>query len=62
MGTREALEQLCVEAPINQDATDRVLAAYDEDDEEAEEQETCTAELQDGGVCGRDRPCQYHDE
>lgn len=24
--------------------------------------ELCTAELDGGGVCGRERPCQYHDD
>jgi len=29
---------------------------------ETEESETCDVVKQDGEVCGRDRPCQYHDK
>lgn len=35
--------------------------AVEETDDETEVEGTCTAIKDDGEVCGRDLPCQYHD-
>ena len=57
-----------VETGSTATATDEEAA--DEDDEEADELDeesvadgvpTCEAELSSGELCGRERPCQYHD-
>lgn len=33
----------------------------DAEDADEEEPDTCQVEKADGDVCGRERPCQYHD-
>lgn len=40
-----------------------VSSSSEETSSEAEEEtETCQVEKSDGEVCGRDKPCPYHDE
>lgn len=32
------------------------------EDKDATDEDTCQEDLSDGGVCGRERPCPYHDK
>lgn len=38
-----------------------VIEESAESEAEADESDTCTEVMSSGEVCGRDRPCQYHD-
>lgn len=52
----------CVEClqPFDLDA--KPGADADPDGSEGEGADTCEETKNDGEVCGRDRPCQYHDD
>jgi len=53
-----------VEAPADVARTlaDGWARAYDCDSDDLLVAETCDAVKSDGEVCGRERPCRYHDE
>ncbi len=60
----ESGEHVSLDADVDREVAERLADRYDpvEIAESDGVSGTCTETMTSGEVCGRDRPCQYHDD